>query len=108
MICTYCEQQVTRSDPNVVGGHGEYAHRSCIAEAERRVELESLHRRAYVATEEQQRALHHLREENAQLRARIRALETAAHDPPRDAHGDDTDNVRCSHGGRLSQLWPKG
>jgi len=86
MICVYCEQQISHG-PDIIGGHGEYAHRRCDEEVGRKQRDRDA------------------QSEIARLRRRVRELErqlapfVARQRDPHDV--DDDDDVHCPNGGRL-------
>lgn len=97
MICVYCEERIaSRFEPDIIGGHGDYAHRRCEADAARRRAHEELRRREASTQQELMR-----------LRRRVRELERQLAEQPShramDPHDPDggEDDIHCPNGGRL-------
>ncbi|MDO8622152.1 MAG: hypothetical protein Q7R80_02885 [bacterium] len=95
MICVYCEERIaSRFEPDVVGGHGEYAHRRCEEEAARRRAHEELGRREANAQQELVHLRRRVRELEAQLAPYVARNQADPHDP--DGGEDD---LECPHKG---------
>lgn len=88
MICVYCEEKVSRG-PDVVGGHGEWAHIRCVEEAELRQ-----HKR------DAQSEIMRLRERVRELERQLAPLAARRTVDPHDPDGGE-DDVHCPNGGRL-------
>lgn len=100
MICTYCEEKITDPyAPDVVGGHGEWAHRRCLERVKQREALRESHRRE----EQSQRELVILRRRVRELERRLAAVcSRPGLEQTRDPHDvDGDDGLECPNKGRL-------